>query len=87
MSKRTHHVEIQHEGLGGRVVVNGMDISSTVRGLKWESEVGSVPRMTLDLRLFDVTTVGSPETEIFLPTETRDALIALGWTPPDSHTT
>ena len=87
MGKQTHHVEIQHEGLSGRVVVNGMDISSAVRGLRWESEVGSVPRMTLDLHLFDVTTVGSPETEIVVPIATRDTLIALGWTPPDSHTT
>jgi hypothetical protein len=76
-------VDIELDGSGrGRVVIGGQDISGALRGIVVRGGVGEAPRLELDLDVFDVTRLESAEMEILIPDDTRDALIALGWTPP-----
>lgn len=81
----THRVQIEHTTPDhARVLVDGHDISHAVRAVTWESEVGHRPRLLLDLDVYDVTSLSSQDTEIRIPDDTRDALIKLGWTPPET---
>lgn len=77
------NVEIWHDGLQGQVIVDGVDLTNAVRAITWRTAVDERPSMDVELRIFDVTTVSSKDTEMLLPNETIEALIALGWTPPD----
>lgn len=64
------------------VHLNGQDIAHGLTGLTLTMGAGRVPQATLDLLILDVTEVQDTETRILIPDTTRDALIALGWTPP-----
>lgn len=76
--------EIELEGIGhGRLVIGGHDISNAVRAFVVRGGVGELPTLELDLSVHDVTRLESVEMEILVPPATRDALIALGWTPPE----
>lgn len=77
-----HSFKFEQDGIVGRVSVDGHDISSAVRSVTFDAEVGTLPRVMLDLHIHDVTTVSSPETELHIPESTAEALIALGWSPP-----
>lgn len=75
--------EIEIDGPGhGRIVLDGHDVSGAVRGFQITAGVGDITRLVLDLNVLDVTRLDSEQTEIMIPDATRDALIALGWTPP-----
>lgn len=75
--------EIEISGTGrGRVVLDDADVSAAVRGLTIRAEVGRIPQIELDLSVIDVTGLGVAQAEILIPDATREALIALGWTPP-----
>lgn len=66
----------------GTVEVGGVDLARAVQGLNLSAEAGSPPVLTLDLRLIELSQFESDETVIHIPAATRDALVALGWTPP-----
>ncbi|MFE2021313.1 hypothetical protein ACFW9O_25025 [Streptomyces sp. NPDC059499] len=68
----------------GSITVGGTDISKGVSAITWRSSLDEYPSMELELRVFDVTTLSSEDTEILIPEETAQALIAIGWTPPDA---
>jgi hypothetical protein len=80
-----HSFKFEQDGAIGRVSVDGHDISSAVRSLRFDGDAGAYPRVRLDLHIYDVTTVSSTETELCIPESTAEALIALGWTPPESQ--
>jgi hypothetical protein len=65
---------------GGTVEVGGHDISDAVRGFTLTGEVGHMPRLVLDLRVFTGEAVA--EGEVHIPDETAATLVVLGWTPP-----
>lgn len=79
-----HQVEIHQEGPEKyHVLIDGVDIAHGIVGLSLRMSVGEVPRVALDLDLIDVTQLGSVEAEVILRSGTHEALVALGWTPPE----
>lgn len=80
---RWYDVDITMEGSRGRVVIDGNDISKGVRGFSVRGGVGEVTSLELDLNLIDVTRVSSTSTEILISDGASEALIAMGWKPPD----
>lgn len=82
---RRHDVDIKvNSSSMGSVTVGGTDISKGVRAITWRAALDEFPCLELELRVFDVTTLSSEETEILIPEETAQALIALGWSPPEA---
>ncbi|MGW8703502.1 hypothetical protein ACWGOK_42475 [Streptomyces eurythermus] len=80
-----HNVEISVEGSRGQVLIDGHDIARCVTNLTFTAGIGQdVPTLTLDLNLIDVTRLGSPETEVLLGQGAEEALVRLGWTPPQA---
>ncbi|MFE7954391.1 hypothetical protein [Streptomyces sp. NPDC057413] len=77
-----HHVEIRTQGPRGQVLIDGHDIARAVTSLSFKAGVGELPTLRLDLRLIDVTELGSAETQVVLGEGVPEALQALGWTPP-----
>ncbi|MDG4796216.1 hypothetical protein [Micromonospora sp. WMMD1082] len=76
--------EIEVNGIGGgRVALDGKDVSGGVHGFTVTAALGEVTRLELDLSLFDVTTFDSAQTEVLIPEATRELLVGLGWIPPD----
>ncbi|MFE2140196.1 hypothetical protein ACFXA3_00250 [Streptomyces sp. NPDC059456] len=79
-----HQVEIHQDSPDRyRVLVDGVDIAQGLAGLSLRMSVGMIPRLDLDLQLIDVTQLGSIEAEVMLTRATHEALVALGWTPPE----
>lgn len=69
----------------GTVEVGGVDVTRAVQGLVLSAEDGSMPVLTLDLRLVELSQLESNETVVHIPTATHEALVALGWTPPEEQ--
>lgn len=65
----------------GSIVVDGHDLSNITRGFTFTASVDEMPRLTVHLDLVDVIADGEVRCDV--PPETREALIALGWTPPE----
>jgi hypothetical protein len=80
-----HSFKFEQHGPLGRVSVDGHDISAAVHSLTIHGDADMYPRVTLDLKIHDITTVSSHQTEVLIPDSTAEALIALGWTPPASE--
>lgn len=79
--QHTRHARIRVDALGGGTVeVGGHDISDAVRGFTLTGEVGHLPRLDLDLRVFTIETEG--DAQVHIPDDTAAALATLGWTPP-----
>lgn len=68
---------------GSGVVALDGDPLDGVRGLDLSAEAGEIPRLTLDLLVNEVQVNG--EMTVTVPDATREALIALGWTPPSEE--
>lgn len=74
-------IEVDGTGRDGRVVLDGRDVSGGVRGFALRAEVGRRTELELDLAVADGATFDG-EVRLVIPESTREALIALGWTPP-----
>ncbi|MGW4663218.1 hypothetical protein [Streptosporangium sandarakinum] len=70
-----------------QVVVDGQDISDAVNSLTLRVEGGVLPVVDVELAMVEVTRIDSEDAELYIPLTTRDALIALGWTPPPASST
>lgn len=81
MTTRTAKLRLDAAGRG-TVEIDGRELPG-VRGLTLTAEYGHTPTLELDLALYDVSTVA--EARIVIPDQTREALLALGWTPPDGE--
>lgn len=79
-----HNVEIRTDGPRGEVLIDGHDIARAVTGLSFEASIDSFPTLRLDLRIIDVTTVDSTETQVLLGQDVEETLKRLGWTPPET---
>jgi hypothetical protein len=77
---RTARIHLDPLGANSTIDVGGHDVSKAVRGLAVTAEVGQVPVLALDLVVCDGHIDG--EVIVTIPDATRDALVALGWTPP-----
>jgi len=56
-----------------------------VRKLVLDAGVGVRPRLTVELLVHEIEVDG--KTEVTVPVKTREALVALGWTPPPEERT
>lgn len=82
-SVRAAHIAIDADGFG-RVSVNSDDLSNAIQGVFLSCRVGKLPRLILDLTIAE-TIDAVAEAEVAIPAATRDALVALGWTPPTAR--
>lgn len=81
----TRNVVIKAQAGGPHsLTVDGHDISKGVRSLALDIERGSLPMLSIDLAVFEVTDVEGPA-RLLIPDGTRDALVAMGWTPPEDQ--
>lgn len=67
-------------GIKSEVRIDG-NLLDCVRGFTLTADVDSLPRLELDLLMFEDTPL-SGEATVIVPQSTHDALVALGWTPP-----
>lgn len=65
-----------------KIEIDGVDISNAVRSFTLTHGYGEHPRLELELAMVDITSLDAPEAEYLLTARTRDALLAMGWTPP-----
>lgn len=78
-------VQLTSDEVGrGRVVVGGADLSDVVGGAAVHTAVGSVTDVTLDLTAVSVQ-LDADVAQVEVTPDVRDALVALGWTPPGAH--
>lgn len=73
----------QAELTADSIVVNGHDISNACTGYTLSAEVHDIPRLSVDLLTIPAY---NGRAAVTIPGSTRDALIALGWTPPPRKT-
>lgn len=75
-----------HVGYNGsslhKIILNDEDVSDGFNYCCIEMRAGHIATMTLDAPIIDHGWVGG-EAEVQIMPATREALIALGWTPPD----
>lgn len=74
---------VTSDGRGhGEVTIDGTNISSAVRAVNVLLTAGSSPRLEIELSVLDVTCDISDGVDLLIPSDTREALVRLGWTPP-----
>lgn len=78
MTPRTAKIQLNADG-SGTVEVDGQLLRG-VQSLRIDGELQCMPQVTLELQLYDVSTVA--EAQILVPADTVETLVALGWTPP-----
>lgn len=74
-------VHITSDGVAGRVHVDGKDISGACIGVNLHLRSTHLAEAQLDLRIDRVDVDGI--TTVRVPQSTYEALVALGWTPPE----
>lgn len=62
------------------VEVDGTDLAAVARSVQIHAAAGERPRLLLDLPLHQITVEG--ETQVAVTERVAQALISLGWTPP-----
>lgn len=69
-------------GIGAEqhVILNGADVSDSVRGLRIDGAFDRLPRLVLEIDLWEQLVEGKVLVEV--PPETHRTLVAIGWTPP-----
>lgn len=84
VDRKTHTLKVS-TAIGKAVVeLDGLDIAPCVLGMELSFRGGDLPTARLDLALFDVTPVDSEDVVVLLDDRTRDLLVSLGWTPPET---
>lgn len=68
-------------GKDDRVVINGHDITPSIKKIRMSAAVGELTRIELGLSAAKSTVVDG-KAHVYLSAEDRKALVALGWTPP-----
>jgi hypothetical protein len=71
----------ENGGIGTEIEVEGARIENGVRALIIEASTGGSPRISLELGTVEAVDVDG-HVKVLMTGATRDALIALGWTPP-----
>jgi hypothetical protein len=75
--------KVTHDGTQGTVVVDGHDITSSTIAAVWRArEAGQPAELTLTLYYAELHHDGPTLVTVDQPT--HDALVAMGWTPPDA---
>jgi hypothetical protein len=78
------HVSIIGDDIAGgtQIEVEGHRIEGGVRSLEISQQAGHPAQISLELGVFETVNVQG-EVTIVMTAATREALIVLGWTPPD----
>lgn len=74
---------ISLDGSNGEIQIDGAYLPG-VTAIRMDARVGRPPILIVELALLDATADMS-ETAVIVPEATRDALVALGWTPPKAN--
>lgn len=77
---RTARISLDATG-GGKIEIDGHDVTNTVRGLTLTAGAGCIPQLVLDLAIHTGEIDG--EADVHIPADTAATLVDLGWTPPD----
>lgn len=64
-----------------QIVIDGVNIANSVGAIDLHADARSVPQLKLDLALLDLLVNG--EMQVTVPAHVAEALIVLGWTPPE----
>lgn len=77
----TMHLELTPTGLGSKVVINDIDMSTDVRTVKISAQAGEATLIELGL----LPTVGTINgwAKVALSESTKALLLEMGWTPPE----
>lgn len=80
-----HRVSIDSDGTnrGTTIHVDDKDITRGVQRYSFTGEIGEINTLDLEMAVLDVSRIQSEEAEVLIPETTREALIHLGWTPPE----
>ncbi len=83
MSGRRVHISTEGKPAGqASIKVDGHEISGGVRSLRLDMDTDSFPFIGLDMAVMDVS-ADLEDTRIVVTPGCREALLALGWTPPE----
>lgn len=75
-------------GLGlHRFEVDGHDITHAVHKAALWLEPGCLPELEVELHLLESRRLEAEDAVVSVPAATREALVALGWTPPGEEVT
>lgn len=69
-------------GTTEQILVNGVDIADACVGYTLRAHVGEMPHLEVDMIVLHPAEVDG-DAEVTVPPDTVEALIALGWTPPE----
>lgn len=78
----TNKVNLSLRPGSGVIALDGEALNG-VRGLDLSATAGEIPSLTVELLVNEVEVDG--EMTVTVPDATREALIALGWTPPSAQ--
>lgn len=67
---------------GTQVELDGVDVTSSLTGLALKIGLDERPQVVLDVLLWEMDTE-LDDVQFVVPPKTREALIRLGWTPPE----
>ncbi|MEV1202801.1 hypothetical protein [Microbispora rosea] len=79
MAPRTARIHLDRTGYGSSLEVDGQRLPG-VRGINLDASARHTPRLVVDLLMHEIEVDG--EMTVSVPDKTREALVALGWTPP-----
>lgn len=67
---------------GGRIVLDGVDVSTSVRAFDLHATAGRRPRLTLDVDVRHPAHIALADADVVVSPATAAVLDQLGWTPP-----
>jgi len=79
-----HSVRVASDGMQHQIAIDGVDLGPGLVSCELRLRPGSRPVLVVELHLVDVTGLASAGTELALAGG-HQALIAMGWTPPNDH--
>ena len=65
------------------IEIDGHDITKAVREVTFSVGVDRLPVATIDLLVLSDGAIASSDTTVVIPDDTADALVAMGWMPPE----
>ena len=82
MSKHNIKIKLGELGFDSTIELDGTDLSHAVRRIDVSAQPGNLTQVTLDLGVVEVQRLDAEKADVLIPDDAKDALIALGWTPP-----
>lgn len=67
---------------GAQVLLDGTDIANGIDGLTVTMHAGQPANVELSIPIVDITEIQDTEARVYISPASREALTALGWTPP-----